>query len=206
MGFEKAVFGLAIERKREQSNRWHKGEQIPITVDREHFKMYGPGIYLFFEFLWKLSLLFLVLTVISCVPMAYNYMQGDRYRNSVASLDVYVGQISISNFYGNKPGQTSAQQISDTKIPKLINCVSDLVSSFIVMVFYFYWTRRSDQITEAIKKSFKMPNYYTLELKEFPEEVSDHEIYNFFNKFGMVTEVAPVKNYSETIELSKEIY
>ena len=112
-------------------------------MDREHFKMYGPGIYLFFEFLWKLSLLFLVLTLISLVPMIYNYLQGDRYSNSVSSLNVFVGRLSISNFYGNKPSQSTAQQISGTKVPKLISCGADLVSCFLVMVFYFYWTNKS---------------------------------------------------------------
>lgn len=55
------------------------------------------------------------------------------------------------------------------------------------MVFYFYWTKKSEKLTDEINKTFKMPNYYALELKEFPADVSDHEIYNFFNKFGMVT-------------------
>jgi hypothetical protein len=32
-----------------------------------------------------------------------------------------------------------------------------------------------------------MPNYYALELREFPADASDYEIYNFFNKFGIVT-------------------
>ena len=119
--------------------------------------------------------------------MIYNYLQGDRYSNSVSSLDVYVSRLSISNFYGNKPSQNSAQQISSTKVPKLINCAADLLSCFLMMVFYFYWTKKSEKLTEDIKKSFKMPNYYALELKEFPMDASDHEIYNFFNKFGMVT-------------------
>ena len=130
------------------------------------------------------------------MPIIYNYLQGDRFTHSVSSLDVYVGQMSISNFYGNKPSQNSAQQISSTKIPKIINCATDLVSCFLLMVFYFYWTGKSEKITDEIKKSFKMPNNFTLELKDFPADASDHDIYNFFNKFGMVTEVAPVKNYS----------
>ncbi len=109
--------------------------------------MYGPGIYLFFEFLWKLSLLLLVLTIISLIPVIYNYLQGTRFSNSVSSLDVYIGKISISNFYGNDPTKDFTTQISKTKLPKLINCITDLLNSFIVMIFYFYWTNRSEKIT-----------------------------------------------------------
>jgi hypothetical protein len=45
---------------------------------------------------------------------------------------------------------------------KLINCVSDLLCSFLVMVFYFYWTNQSGKKTEEIKKSVKLANYFTL--------------------------------------------
>jgi Na+-driven multidrug efflux pump len=110
--------------------------------------MYGPGVYLFFEFLWKLSLLFLVLTLISFIPIIYNYLQGNRFSNSVSSLSVYISEVSISNFYGNNPLESSTQQISSTKVPKLINCATDLLNCFIVMIFYFYWTGKSEKITE----------------------------------------------------------
>jgi len=79
--------------------------------------------------------------------MIYNEVKGDRYNNSVSSLAVYIGQVSIANFYGNKPGQDPTQQISNTKTPKIINCAADLLSCFLVMVFYFYWTGKSERIT-----------------------------------------------------------
>jgi hypothetical protein len=48
-------------------------------------------------------MLFLVLSLISIVPMVYNYIEGSRFSNSVQSLDIYISEVSISNWYGNDP-------------------------------------------------------------------------------------------------------
>ena len=88
-------------------------------------------------------MLFLVLTLISLLPMIYNYLQGTRFTHSIDSLDVYISRVSISNFYGDDPSLSLTEQVDNTRIPKLINCISDLVSMFLVMAFYFYWTAKS---------------------------------------------------------------
>lgn len=75
--------------------------------------------------------------------MIYNYLSGTRFAHSIDSLDVYISRVSVSNFYGDDPSLTLNQQVSNTRIPKLINCVCDLVSMFLVMVFYFYWGGKS---------------------------------------------------------------
>jgi hypothetical protein len=38
--------------------------------------------------MWKLSLLFFVLSLISLVPIIYNYTSGNRFSNSVSSNGV----------------------------------------------------------------------------------------------------------------------
>jgi hypothetical protein len=53
--------------------------------------------------LWRLSLLFLVLSIISLVPTVYNYLEGNYFSNSISSLEVYIAEISIANFYGGDP-------------------------------------------------------------------------------------------------------
>ena len=84
-----------------------------------------------------------MLTVISLVPIIYNYVVGSRFANATPTLSIYISQVSIANFYGNDPSKSSQSQISNTKIPKLVNCISDLAICFAVMVFYFYWTNKS---------------------------------------------------------------
>jgi hypothetical protein len=52
----------------------------------------------------------------------------------------------------------------------------------------------------------KLKCYSVLELTEFAEGVTAGEVHNFMGQFGRVLEVAPVRDYDETISLSKKIY
>lgn len=45
-------------------NRYYKGEEVPYCTDLEHFKMYGPGLYLFFRFVRALALVFFMMSFI----------------------------------------------------------------------------------------------------------------------------------------------
>jgi hypothetical protein len=78
-GFELANWEKACEEKKRESNRYYKGEEVSSFVGIDHFKMYGPGIYLFFKFIWDASMLFLALTFISLIPMIYNYVEGNAW-------------------------------------------------------------------------------------------------------------------------------
>lgn len=60
--------------------------------------MYGPGIYLFYRFILEASILFLILTTISIMPMVYNFLQGNAYNNSGTSLSVVVTRFSLGNY------------------------------------------------------------------------------------------------------------
>ena len=107
-------------------------------------------------------MLFLVLSLLSLLPIIYNYIEGDRFVDARPSLDIYLSKISIANFYGDDPSVTNANLINNSSKPKMINCITDLVISFIVMVFYFYWSHDSAKRTEDIKKSVKLANYFTV--------------------------------------------
>lgn len=48
--------------------------------------MYGTGIYLFFAFLWEVSKFFIMLSLISVVPIVYNYVEGNAFTYSETSL------------------------------------------------------------------------------------------------------------------------
>lgn len=57
-----------------------------------------------------------------------------------------------------------------------------------------------------INNSIKLLSSSTLEVVGFPEGVRENKIEEFMNKFGTVSEVAAVKNYSDMIAISKDIY
>lgn len=49
---------------KKKMNRYYKGKEVEFGVDLEHFKIYGPGIYLFFSFLKSLTVAFLFMSII----------------------------------------------------------------------------------------------------------------------------------------------
>ena len=52
-------------------------------------------------------MLFLVLTIISLVPIIYNYVVGSRFSHATPTLSIYISQVSIANFSGNDPSKNS---------------------------------------------------------------------------------------------------
>ena len=145
-GFEVANWEKALEEKKKQSNRYYKGEMVSTLVDKSHFKMYGPGIYLFFTFLWDASILFIILSVIGIMPMAYNSVQGTAFVNSASTFNVVITRTSIGNFvYNNEAYNTSIQH-------KLFNVIPDIISSVIFLAFYFFWYYKSNKMMKQIKK------------------------------------------------------
>jgi hypothetical protein len=62
--FEKANWDLAMANTKKKMNRYYKGKEVDFGVDLEHFKIYGPGIYLFFSFLKSLTIAFLFMSII----------------------------------------------------------------------------------------------------------------------------------------------
>jgi len=52
----------------------------------------------------------------------------------------------------------------------------------------------------------KLRSYTVVELMDPPSKATPANVQIFFSQFGTVKEVAPVKDYDETISLSKKIY
>ena len=78
-GFEVANWKKALEQKKENSNRYYKGSEVSPLIGLPFFKMYGIGIYLFFSFVWDVTKFFLLLSILSTLPIVYNYMQGNTF-------------------------------------------------------------------------------------------------------------------------------
>lgn len=97
-GFEVGNWEEALEEKKKQSNRYYKGEEVSTFVDLSHFKMYGPGIYLFFSTLRDISLLFLLLSIVDLSPMIYNFVMGSTLTYSGTSLNVVATRFSIGAY------------------------------------------------------------------------------------------------------------
>ena len=145
-GFEVANWEKALEEKKKQSNRYYKGEQVSTLVDISHFKMYGPGIFLFFTFLWDSSVFFIILSFIGLMPMIYNSVSGDVFLNSATTFAVSVTKTSIGNFTSSNDSYNASIQ------HKLFNVIPDIVSCVLFLGFYFYWYNKSNKMMKQIKK------------------------------------------------------
>ncbi len=87
-----------------------------------------------------------------------------------------------------------------------MNVIPDIISTLVFIIFYFYWLHKGEVITEEIRTEVKLRSYYVVELTDFPTDATPEDVHNFMSQFGTVMEVAPVRNYNETIALSKKIY
>lgn len=161
--------------------------------------MYGVGIYLFFSFLKKVSILFFVMSFCELVPMLYNYFTGVALENSENSFPNIITKMTVGN-----QAKTNDQNLSLQH--KLLNVVPDIVCTLMMFIFYFYWEHTSKREANKIREEVKLASDTTIEVKGVSSKIDEDIIYQFFSDYGLVQEVAPVRNYSGMISLSKEIY
>jgi RNA recognition motif-containing protein len=75
-----------------------------------------------------------------------------------------------------------------------------------MFIFYFYWEHTSKREANKIREEVKLASDTTIEVKGVSSKIDEDIIYQFFSDYGLIQEVAPVRNYSGMISLSKEIY
>lgn len=106
--------------------------------------MYGSGIYLFFSFLWEVSVLFLFFTILSIVPITINYLKGMAFSNSEQSLQFYITKASIGNFQYSDNTLSYEQSIGY----KIANAVVDIAMCIFYLIFFLYWEIKSERIVK----------------------------------------------------------
>ena len=149
-GLEEANYEKAIEERNKTSNRYYKGEEVSYVPDLSHFKMYGAGIYLFFSFLKHAIVLFLILTIVSIIPIALNGVRGNTFRLSENSLSVYLTRTSLgSHKYSIL---TTPTAYSDSIAYKIVNVTFDIVGCSIFLIFCLYWEKKSKKIEQHISQ------------------------------------------------------
>lgn len=112
-------------------------------MELDHFKMYGPGIYLFFNFMKSLTVAFLLMSIIELVPIIYNYFSSNGLTNLTSSANYYLALTTIAA-YNSSSDNHSTQD-------KFLNTIPDLVVSIIFFIFYFYWLHKSEVLTEKVR-------------------------------------------------------
>lgn len=106
--------------------------------------MYGPGIYLFFNFMKNLVLAFLLMSIIELVPIIYNFFSSNGLTNSTSSASYYIALTTIAAYDSSSDNQSTRD--------KYLNTIPDLVVCVIFFIFYFYWLHKSEVLTEKVRK------------------------------------------------------
>lgn len=139
-----------------------------------------------------------MMSIVELMPIIYNYCSGSGLSDLTVSVNYYFAKTTIGNF--------STSSTSYKKFDKLINVISDMVCILIFIVFYFFWLYRSNHLTEEVRREVKLKSYQVVEIIDPPANVTEGEVKEFMGQFGKVVEVAAVRNYDETISLSKDIF
>jgi len=87
-----------LDQRKAESNLFYKDKKISSFVELGYFKSYGVGIYLFFSFVWEVSILFFILSLISISTITLNYLKGNSFENSDGSLKYFVARSSIGSY------------------------------------------------------------------------------------------------------------
>ena len=111
-----------------------------ITTEISHFRKFGPGISLFFEFQWNFLKAFFLMALISLIPIIYNGIVGPVMSTKGSTLPYSVAKTTIGNFSSSHPDY----QI----LNKIMNVVPDILVILVFIIFYFFWLRKGRTITE----------------------------------------------------------
>lgn len=137
-GFARANWELAVENTRLKSNRYYFGKEMGMMTDVEHFKIYGVGVSLFFEFQRYLILAFFIMSLFALIPTIINYVSGSNIVGQGTSLAYYFAGTTIGNY-------SVASKYSPSF--KWVNTITDMVVIYIFIVFYFFWLLKGPRLT-----------------------------------------------------------
>jgi hypothetical protein len=98
--------------------------------DVKKFRQFGAAPYLYFLFIKKCLLLFLVLTLVSLIPMLYNRIAGTAYASTAWGVNVAFARATIGAHTSSAPNHYQA---------KIINLLTTAISLFALLSFWIYW-------------------------------------------------------------------
>ena len=102
--------------------------------------------------------------LISLIPTVYNYLTGTVMDTKGSSLAYTIAKTSIGNY--------SSTHADYQPLWKYINVITDMVITLIFIMFYFYWLKKGNSITEEIRKQVNLKSYNVVELVCFPAKAT----------------------------------
>lgn len=205
-GLQPASWLVSLAKRRLTSNNQREGRPVGLWCDLDYFRQFGPGTYLFFAFNKRIAILFAVLAVLALPALVFNVIGKGLESTGAGSTKILLMRFSIANQPVKTPNLTEDQFELRSAQFKLGVMIPDILYSLAFFVFLLYWEYSSRQTTLELRSAYDLPSYYTVRVKNLPEDTQPSELKQFMNQFGEVMEVSEVRNYEESIRLSKECY
>lgn len=117
--------------------------------------MFSPGIFLFFSFLKKVSILFALLTFVYMFPLLYNYLNGGGFQYAASTFQTAIARMTV----GNQHNDGSTQE---NTIDKLFIMLPDSIGVALFLGFCVYWSKYCANIREEFKVKLKRASDYTV--------------------------------------------
>jgi hypothetical protein len=80
------------------------------------------------------------MAIVQLIPIIYNYVSGNGLSTMTVSINYYFARTTVAAI--------SASTSSTPTQDKLVNVVSDMFCILLFIVFYFFWLKRGNQLTE----------------------------------------------------------
>ena len=166
--------------------------------DHKEFEKYGPGVYLFFDWMKQMIICYFVMSLLAGVSIYCNW-NGKKFHGSEVTTQLdftLLGNNAIdleSDIGDTQPINWS--KIGETKNSRTLGLLADYAYTifFFLFVVVYNW-RLKRKITEA-KKEAVFISSYSVEVGNLPEGATATQLSQIMSNFGRVCEVTIGRDY-----------
>lgn len=83
-----------------------------MKVHISSFKKYGGNVFIFFDLIKKLIVLFSILSVFSLIAIIYNSSRGMAYSRDAEGANVAFGRASLGSHSSSANNQSTAKEVN----------------------------------------------------------------------------------------------
>lgn len=178
-----------------------KKKKYPFCNSIEDFKIYGPGIFLFFDWLKHLIVLFFFLSICSGVAVYCNY-HGNRFKAAEVSSKLDFTMLGNNAVTIDEIDKTVIdwKNIFGSKNSRALVLLSDYVYTLLLFLFVLYYNLRLPGKIRRIKRDFANVRNFAIEISNVPQELNIDNLKASLNKFGPIYSLNLTKTFLGSFE------
>jgi hypothetical protein len=197
--------------RREHGITDEEGNDLPLCVDIRVLKKYGLGLYMFFELMRRLILLFLLLSAVYGVAI-YSNASGNGlaiyrdFKSTIMTLSLG-NQDRLVLLADNSTAENQAENsrrynafVANARVNYFLVAIPDAVCVLVFILFYALWVCFFQSTKEEYKKKYPTPSRFTVEVHGLPPTgVKEAEVWRHFSRVGELVEVKACTTSTEII-------